>query len=480
MKTKISMKCIIAFFLLQTWLPLNAQNSFIEVIKEFNVGQNVGFLRAVPVNISAEEKGLLLVYSADKSIDPWMEMFYIPTDYLKFALYDLDGNLIWKKAHHKGVINGEWFVPIFPFDLDKDGSDEIYFVHNTDSVHIISYFNQKLEALDSRTGNTIGQWPWNHVEVKNLMHRNFIFGGYDNGEPVLITAQGTYFSMGLQAWSMDMEQKWTLRIDENAPGARGSHMCPVVDINNDGVDEMFWGERCISVANGEYLFIADEKEYNGHSDVIQPTLNRESDTWSFFTCRESGEHGEITPRIVMFDDKGQRLWTDLDVGHMDMGWTAHVAKNQIIAFSISRGKKIAGPDGFRRENVKEYVYDAATGNKIQLGFNAYNSIPVDLNGDGFHEFAVALGEQADRKLYEYNGNEIGFLGNNATIAIASNFMELNGEQILCYYPDGTIKIWADTKAKHSKVAKKRYLNPYYKLMQRFTAVGYNLVELGGL
>ena len=37
-----------------------------------------------------------------------------------------------------------------------------------------------------------------------------------------------------------MTSKWTLSIGENAPGARGSHSFPVVDINNDGCDEVLW------------------------------------------------------------------------------------------------------------------------------------------------------------------------------------------------------------------------------------------------
>jgi hypothetical protein len=307
-------------------------------------------------------------------------------------------------------------------------------------------------------------------------------GGYSNGEPILITAQGTYGRMGLQGWNKGMKQRWELVIEEEEPGARGSHMSPVIDINNDGIDEVLWGERCISIDDGQYLFIADKYEYRGHSDVIQPTLNRKTDTWSIFTCRESGDRGQIKPRVVMFNDQGQRIWTDLELGHMDMGWTAQVDSGDlsVLAFTISRGDKIAGPQGFFRLDVKEYAYNGLTGKRVQLPFSAYNTVPVDLDGDGYHEFARAQGEQADRKVYTLSGEVIGYLGEKAYLAMASKFMDLPGEQILCYYPDGTVKVWADKTAKDSKIAISRYQSPYYKLAQKLTACGYNLVNLGGL
>lgn len=43
------------------------------------------------------------------------------------------------------------------------------------------------------------------------------FRGYDHGQPVLVTAQGTYADMYFQAWNPDMTSKWTLSIGENAP-----------------------------------------------------------------------------------------------------------------------------------------------------------------------------------------------------------------------------------------------------------------------
>ena len=64
--------------------------------------------------------------------------------------------------------------------------------------------------------------------------------------------------------------------------------------------------------------------------------------------------------------------------------------------------------------------------------------------------------------------------------MASKFMDLPGEQVLCYYPDETIKIWADKNAGDSYIAKMRYSNPYYIAAQKLTANGYNLVNLGGV
>lgn len=158
------------------------------------------------------------------------------------------------------------------------------------------------------------------------------------------------------------------------PGARGSHQTPVVDINGDGTDELLWGERCIELDRGRTLWVGDREQYDGHSDVIQPTLNRSDNQWYVFTARESGDTGQIKPRVVMFDRNGKRFWTDLEFGHMDMGYTAHVDDpTKTMAFTIRRGDKRAGPDGFFRMDVHEFAYEAFTGKRIELPFAAYNS-----------------------------------------------------------------------------------------------------------
>lgn len=105
---------------------------------------------------------------------------------------------------------------------------------------------------------------------------------------------------------------------------------------------------------------------------------------------------------------------------------------------------------------------------------------MDLNGDGYHEFARAFGEQADRKVLRFDGSEIGSFGEGAYLAMASKFMDLPGEQILVFHADGTIRVWADKNAYDSKLAQKRYAHSFYEVNQRMTANGYNSTNLGGL
>ena len=484
MKYFCNQKSVNMVLLLSLCMGLAGQDYDIQVIREFNVGSEIGTLRAVPVHYGPDKDGILVIYSADKEIDPWVEMFYPPTDHLKFVMYDMEGKEIWRKVLEDMTLNGVWFTPVFPFDLDGDGMDEIWFVRNTDKDHPLSYDHLKLEVLDAASGETTSEYPWpKTVRDEALSHtfRNFIMGGHVGGEAVLMTAQGTYGKMGIQAWNPNMEKRWDLVINEDDPGARGSHMCPIVDIDMDGTDELMWGERCINLDKGEYLFIADLELYNGHSDVVQPVWNYLEGKWYLYTCRESGENGSIKPRVLLFDDRGNRVWHDLEKGHMDLGWTAQVADQRgSVAYTIARGGKIAGPEGFYRTGVVEYGYDTFTGDPVKFPFPSYLTIPVDMDGDGYHEFACASGEQADRKIYNIEGNIIGDIGETGYLAMASRFMDLPGEQLLCYYPDGTVKVWADRNAKESSRARFRYENSFYKSNRILTGTGYNLVVLGGI
>ena len=452
----------------------------LDILLETSLDSPIGQLRAMPVRLGeGAPKAFLAVYCADFDDDPYVEMFFFPTDTLKMVLFTERGQTLWCRDLGKGVVPGVWFCPVFAFDLDGDGVDEIWYVNNVNVDHPLGLSGYRLERIDAQNGACTGQWPWpNYGGRQTLSHtfRNFIFGGHANGEPVLVTAQGTYGDMFLQGWRPNMSQRWEHHTGKDDPGARGSHMCAIADMDQDGVQQVLWGERCIELDAGCELFCADRDTYRGHSDVAQPILDRESEQWFVYTCRESEQ--EVSPRVALYDDRGQRVWGAVDAGHIDMGWVARLGDGgRLVGSAIRIGHKTCGPDGRFHTGIDEFTFDALTGEPIDLGFSTYGTIPVDLNGDGHHELVRGRASR-DGEVLDRHGRLIGDIG--APTAMASKFLALPGEQILAYYPDGTLRIWADRNARDTEKALARYARPFYAANQRLTGVGYNLSNLGGL
>ncbi len=473
-------KWITTLALILSGYPLLAQNYDIQVVAEINLGAPIGQFRAVPVSLGEDKPGAIAaMYSEDAEIDPWIGMFFFPKHTLKIVLFDETGQQIWKRDLGEGVVPGIWFSPIFAFDLDQDGKDELWIVNNTDPEHPLDHRKYVLEKINPLTGETEGRWPWPQPaqpQTMSALYRHFIMGGYVKGEPVLITAQGTYGPMAIQGWNPDMSQRWEHKIAGDAKGCLGSHVTPVVDINLDGIDDLLWGERCIELDKGSQLFCADEDNWEGHSDIIQPVFNYDENSWSFFTCRESANNQ--APRVVLYNSQGNRMWGKLEEGHIDTGWAARIGKNgEPIVLGVKVGEKIRTAEGEVRTGIEEYTYEAFTGKEIKLGFDAYTSIPVDLNGDGIHELVKGYFE-GDGNVFDNKGNILGNI--NGLSAMASKFTSLPGEQILSYSKDGVVRIWADKNAKDNERAKSRYQNSFYKANQNQTGNGYNLFNLGGI
>lgn len=459
---------------------LLAQDYDFQPVVELNLGVPIGQLRAVPVSLGNDKpNAIAAMYSEDAEIDPYIGMFFFPQHTLKIILFDETGNVLWKKDLGKGVVPGVWFSPIFAFDLDQDGQDEIWIIGNKDPEHPLDFRKYVLEKLNPQTGESEGQWPWPMPKTPQSMshlYRHFIMGGYVKGQPVLVTAQGTYGTMAIQGWNPDMSLRWEHKISAEEKGSRGSHVTPVVDINNDGVDDLLWGERCIELDTGSQLFCADEENWQGHSDIIQPVYNYSNKTWGIFTCREG--FLRQGPRIVFFDQNGKRVWGHLDEGHIDTGWAARLGKNgEVVVLGVKVGEKVRTAEGESRTGVVENTFEPFSGKAIDLGFNVYTTIPVDINGDGIHELVKGYFE-GEGTVLDKNGKTIGNIGGLS--AMASKFTRLAGEQILSYSKDGIVSIWADKNAIDNQRARDRYNNPFYKVNQKQTGNGYNLFTLGGI
>ena len=94
-----------------------------------------------------------------------------------------------------------------------------------------------------------------------------------------------------------------------------------------------------------------------------------------------------------------------------------------------------------------------------------------------HELVYGVPGQAGR-VVDSEANGLGSVG--GPVAMAAKFLDAQGEQVLTYHGDGTVRVWGDRRAEDHPTALARYGHPFYRANQRLTAVGYNLTVLGGL
>ncbi len=104
-------------------------------------------------------------------------------------------------------------------------------------------------------------------------------------------------------------------------------------------------------------------------------------------------------------------------------------------------------------------------------------IPVDVNGDGYHEF-VRGAPGGEGEVLDRCGNRVGHVG--GSVALACRFLQYPGEQILSYSANGIIQVWGDKNAVDSRLAVGRYQHPYYMANRQIMTNGYNWCVLGGI
>ena len=454
----------------------------IQCIHEYDLGIKLGQCRSVPVAMGkGKEPGVLFVYSSNGNIDPWPEEFDYPKDTLKMALFTQSGKKLWMRDLGTGEIPGVWYVPFISFDLDQDGVDEIWFLNNLNPHLPFSLNARYLERINPLTGETTGQWKWPDNTIDDTMshsYRFYITGGYAHDVPVLVCAQGTYRNMYLQGHHIqngELKKRWDILIPHDDGGARASHLCPVLDFDRDGVDELFWGERLISLEDGHELFCADKGRYLGHSDVVVPFEDKDGKRY-IYTIREDYEQ-EGEPRVVTFDDKGNRFWTAVPShGHMHNGWQAVIGPDhRRISMAMRITRKVINHAIVDTE-PEDFIFDAFTGEELHdvFPFKASDFMPIDFNGDGNHEFYC---DDSRRKLFghvlDIQGNDLAYLGRGETVR-EGKVVDRPGESLMLYYADeGKVRIWGDLDAVETETVKKRYENPYQYRMQHFMGTGYN-------
>lgn len=450
----------------------------LQVLKEFDLGVEPRYMYSANVKLG-DRDGMLFFYTEGNGVDPGEELLrFNGIKPMHIALFEMDGTRLWDKELPDGVLPGIWFCPVVPFDMDKDGVDEIYYINNTGAP--FSFMHRKIERIDALTGEVTGSWPWmwNTFEERlSLCYRFYIVAGYAHGEPVLVTCQGTYGNMYLQGWNNNMEKRWEIVIKDSDPGPRASHVTPVMDFNDDGVDELFWGERLISMDDGHEV-IDYAPDYKGHSDLICPYMDYKTGDWYIFTCRE-GDDQEGVKRVFSFKKEGGIAWEQVDYGHMHTAWSANVLDGYGKIFMAMRQKFQPDDSGFVHVLDGIFYFDAYTGEPVDFKLPCLGTevLPIDLDGDGYHEFLVTRGDLAGSVL-DRHGEVMTTMpeGFGGKIRMGK-ILDAPGEHLMIKKPNSSIvQIVGDVEAVDGEIMQKRYALPYLRFMQKLMATGYNAVD----
>jgi len=452
-------------------------NYQLEPVLDFDMRHPLYAFRTVPIRIGHDKKTFLSFYSANHSIDASPGMFTYPTDNHRIVVWSETGEIIWKQALHMGNIPSMAFGNFWACDLNRDGIDEIYLMYNRDELHPFKLREYCMRVLNARDGSLLydHEWPYDGPEdTMGMTFRRIIFSGFVKGEPVLIRWQGVYKDIYVKAFNGDMSLRWERFIPRDA-GTRASHCYPVCDIKGDGVDCFFLGQRCISMDDGRDLFCCDEKDWNGHVDMVQPILERASGRWYVYVNRETlPDQG---PRVNLYDDHGNRVWGAVEKGHIHKGWAARIGENgELIATACAIGGQTKTKTERLFTGVTEYCFEAMTGKPVVLPYKVFDTAPVDVNGDTLSEIIQDINGEA--RLIDRRGNLIAELGGR--VAMNTHILDMPGEQIITFNPNGHVKIWADLNAKDTPEAAARYQNHTYRMNQMMPTYDYMLGMFGGI
>ena len=165
---------------------------------------------------------------------------------------------------------------------------------------------------------------------------------------------------------------------------------------------------------------------------------------------------------------------------MHIGWVARLEPSRRTALAIRIQSQIQTRRGRELFGRESFVFDASSGERRELPFDPYLTLPVDLNGDGLHELVRGGAHDGggSGEVLDGRGKVLGSVGGQ-TILI-SKVLDRPGEQTMTFTAEGTVHLWADLEAEDTDEAQARYASPFYRVNQRFSACPGNLKVLGGI
>jgi hypothetical protein len=332
---------------------------------------------------------------------PWSETNR-NSDTYKVEAYLNDGTFLWHMDMGWGIELGVHYCPVAAWDLDGDGKAEVM-LKTMHSENPLDYEKERLTILDGLTGKVKKEAPWIPPVFTALYEktgkwspieygensRNYIGVAYLDGlHPFVIMGRGTYgvdhktvnaylrtdkyakmFPIApfqITALDANLNKAWDRRFTKY--DGRSTHGFDVADIDDDGQDEILWGDMLIN-SNGNKRWSAPRVPYVGHPDYAMiADIIPSHPGLEILNVRE----GHLQPRrdyrigTQVLDKDGKMLWEEMD--------QMHVHEAMMGKFSDKyEGLQITTRDGAHSHTGPERTY---TSDGAVIDTNFVDGMPV--------------------------------------------------------------------------------------------------------
>ncbi|MDZ7360942.1 MAG: hypothetical protein ONB46_09480 [candidate division KSB1 bacterium] len=442
----------------------------------FDLGMPYQHVQVVTGDLTGDgEFDVVIKHSNFWDVDPWEKAWQQSQDTYKISAFLTSGQRLWMIDLGWGIESGVFYSPVVVWDIDADGRAEVL-LKTSKSSDPKDYSQQFLTVLDGETGAIKNEAPWPSAEGLggnyNSDSRNYIAVVHPDGKnPHILIARGLYVNQRLVCYDNKLQKVWERLIDD---GTHGLHSLPIADVNDDGKEEIMWGEHCIGEGGKDLWIIKDRMPYEGHPDIcyVADVL-----PWrpgkEIYYCRE-GWYGDKNERIGMMlaDNKGKLIWANWNYRHVDGGWVAKVLPGtdgmQCYAYDI--GKKVINEQGVKIDTIYQYLFSGD--GKLLAEPDMHGSFPLDWDGDGVREIA-----RHDGSISRFGGPVIAKVDSGALFG--ADLFGDHREEIVVAPLDGKVYIYFNTEPltvwpRVTPLADRQYRNDVSR-----TAMQHNLIPYEG-
>jgi hypothetical protein len=447
----------------------------------FDLGRPYQQARVATGDLNGDgEPEIVIAYSGYRNVDPYSKAWSKSGDTVKVAAFLPTGERMWTMDLGWGIEAGLNYQPMVVSDLDGDGRAEVILKTNK-SGDPLDHEADRITVLDGASGRIKKETEWPSLEGLgsdyNNDSRNYLaIAHLDGKDPYVIAVRGIYKAQRMWAFDKDMNRVWerNLGLDHYYPTGlrerlnkfwniddkvkyilgrikgkpvpdlyRGSHSLPVCDIDEDGKEEILWGERCIGDKGKDLWAVKENMPYLGHPDVVFPAkiIPGRKGKQVFYAREGWGERGEKIG-VYLVDHRGQLLWAHWGYHHMDRGWVGRIVPGQegMQCLGIDIVEKVWNQEGAKLIEPSGYLWGSGGNPMGNPPASWYFSFPVDWDGDGVREICI----MEDGILQKYGESAMEKFPPNCLWG--ADLFGDHREEIVAAPGDGKIYIFFDTGA----------------------------------